>query len=208
MNKKCKCSISGVSNCIKESFDELKKLPVIDDTNKHAKGKVSPTLRREEPELNLHPSPRPKEVDRNPYFNPPEGSFQKELENLINAHGIEGGSDTPDFILAEFLRMSLDAFDITLRKREEWYERAEEIEEPEEEPEKETELTLSKVKEELKKVTDIQTARGNWDYDHYMHGMANGLILASAIAEGTEPEYLNAPKKWIRHMGDYKNGTV
>ena len=198
MNKKCKCNFSNIGISIEEATNALETLSSLDDTNKHAKGKVSPTLRQEEPGLNLHPSPRPKEINPNPYFNPPESSFQKELENLINAHNIEEGSDTPDFILSVFLRMCLDAFDITTKGRDKWYERTEEIEE-ENKPE-ETGPTFSKVKANLKRVTDIHTGNGNWNYDPYMHGMANGLILASAIAEGTEPQYLTAPKKWIRKI--------
>ena len=58
-----------------------------------------------------------------PPFDPPKGSFQKELEHLINCKSIEGGSDTPDFILAEYLRQCLDAFDMATRRREEWYGR-------------------------------------------------------------------------------------
>ena len=57
------------------------------------------------------------------YFNLPEGSFLRELQNLINKHSIEGGSDTPDFILAEYLKQCLDAFDMCVRRREEWYGR-------------------------------------------------------------------------------------
>ena len=40
----------------------------------------------------------------------------------------------------------------------------------------------------------IQCTDGNWDYDEYMRGMANGIILALAIMEGKEPEYKDAEK--------------
>ena len=46
------------------------------------------------------------------------GSFEQELRELINHHSLEGGSGTPDFILARFLRDSLDAFDAAVRRRE------------------------------------------------------------------------------------------
>jgi len=55
------------------------------------------------------------------YFNQPKGSFPKELENLINRYSIEGGSNTPDFILAEYLKQCFDTFDMCVRKRDEWY---------------------------------------------------------------------------------------
>lgn len=50
----------------------------------------------------------------------PKGSFPAELQDLINRHSIEGGSNTPDFILAEYLKMCLEAFDSCVRRREEW----------------------------------------------------------------------------------------
>lgn len=61
---------------------------------------------------------------------PPSGSSQKELEHLINCMSLENGSDTPDFILAEYLHQCLEAFDAATRRREEWYS-----------PEPSTELT-------------------------------------------------------------------
>lgn len=50
-------------------------------------------------------------------------SFRTELEHLINSHSMENGSDTPDFILAEYLADCLDAFDKALQHREAWYNR-------------------------------------------------------------------------------------
>ncbi len=47
--------------------------------------------------------------------------FQKALENLINEHNMESGSNTPDFILAEYLVNCLKAFNVTSRDREKWY---------------------------------------------------------------------------------------
>lgn len=51
--------------------------------------------------------------------------------------------------------------------------------------------------EQLDNVTAIQCTDGNWNYDAYMQGMANGLILAQAIMKGEEPVYLDAPKQWL-----------
>lgn len=51
--------------------------------------------------------------------------------------------------------------------------------------------------EQLRDLTKIQCAHGNWNYDPYMHGMANGMILALSIMEGTEPKYLDAPEQWL-----------
>jgi len=54
----------------------------------------------------------------------------------------------------------------------------------------------------LKNAIDIQCSHGNWNYDNYMHGYANGLILALAYMEGTDPEFLDAPDKWL---ADHEN---
>jgi hypothetical protein len=47
--------------------------------------------------------------------------FQRELEHLLNRHCIENESDTPDFILAQYLRGCLDVWDHTIRERDRWY---------------------------------------------------------------------------------------
>lgn len=54
---------------------------------------------------------------------------------------------------------------------------------------------LLKAFENLKDVTNIQCSKGNWDYDEYMRGMANGLILAMSCFTGKEPKYFNPIKK-------------
>ena len=55
--------------------------------------------------------------------------FRKELEEIINKHSCENGSDTPDFILADYLQVCLTAFDLAVRARESWYGRKRESEE-------------------------------------------------------------------------------
>ena len=49
--------------------------------------------------------------------------FRQELESLINKHSMENGSDTPDFILAQYLSGCLENFDKALAARETWYGR-------------------------------------------------------------------------------------
>lgn len=51
-------------------------------------------------------------------------AFRQELEHLINKHNGENGSDTPDFILADFLSECLAAFDKAANAREKWHSRA------------------------------------------------------------------------------------
>jgi hypothetical protein len=57
-------------------------------------------------------------------------------------------------------------------------------------------MTEEKMKK-LREVTKVQCEHGNWNFDPYMHGMANGLLLAVAIMEDKEPEYLEPPKEWL-----------
>jgi hypothetical protein len=52
--------------------------------------------------------------------------FRKEIEMAINRYSMENGSDTPDFILAEFLTDCLVVFDKATRAREQWYGRGRE----------------------------------------------------------------------------------
>lgn len=50
--------------------------------------------------------------------------------------------------------------------------------------------------EKLDELIKVQTSPGNWDYDPYLHGMANGMILSQAILKDEEPQFLTAPEKW------------
>lgn len=47
------------------------------------------------------------------------------------------------------------------------------------------------------------TARtpGNADYDPYMQGMANGLILAQATMNNETPVFVDSPEKWVGDRG-------
>lgn len=56
----------------------------------------------------------------------------------------------------------------------------------------------------LENLVAIQSSPGNFNYDPYMFGMANGMILMLATVTGTEPAYLDPPKKWL-HDKDHKN---
>jgi len=52
-----------------------------------------------------------------------QNDFRKELENLINSYSKENGSDTPDWILANYMDMCLQAYDQATNQREAWYGR-------------------------------------------------------------------------------------
>ncbi len=47
--------------------------------------------------------------------------MEKELAGLINSESREDDSNTPDFILTEFMIGCLDAFELANNKREVWY---------------------------------------------------------------------------------------
>lgn len=48
-------------------------------------------------------------------------SFEKELEHLLNRHSVENECNTPDFVLAAYIRSCLDAFNEAVRARDSWY---------------------------------------------------------------------------------------
>ena len=61
------------------------------------------------------------------------------------------------------------------------------------------------MKEELKKLQqmlDVQCSDGNWNFDPYMHGMANGMIFCMALLKDEKPKYLEAPKVWSSELGE------
>ncbi len=52
-----------------------------------------------------------------------EGIPLQPFARLVNYESLEGGSDTPDFILAGFLADCLAAWNTAVRRREEWHGR-------------------------------------------------------------------------------------
>lgn len=53
-----------------------------------------------------------------------KSAFRNQVEKAINCHSMENGSNTPDFILAEYLTDCLAAFDKASTAREKWYGKA------------------------------------------------------------------------------------
>lgn len=47
--------------------------------------------------------------------------LERELQSLLNRHCAENGSNTPDFLLAEFLLGCLIAYNTTTKARDKWY---------------------------------------------------------------------------------------
>jgi hypothetical protein len=48
-------------------------------------------------------------------------NLRKDIEQAINSACAENGSDTPDWILAEYLMNCLEAFDTATRARDKWW---------------------------------------------------------------------------------------
>lgn len=46
--------------------------------------------------------------------------LRKDIASLLNRYSRENGSDTPDWILADYLAACLDAFDGAVAAREKW----------------------------------------------------------------------------------------
>ncbi len=64
------------------------------------------------------------------------------------------------------------------------------------------EILSSNHKSDLEDVIKVQCSNGNWNHDKYMHGLANGLIVAKSIVYGGEPNFLDAPDEWIGDKPD------
>jgi transcriptional regulator with XRE-family HTH domain len=54
------------------------------------------------------------------YDDPPD-TFEHGLQHLINRFSIESRSDTPDFILAQYLQQCLTNFNYCVRRRDQWH---------------------------------------------------------------------------------------
>lgn len=58
-----------------------------------------------------------------PTVEPPPKTFREELQQLINRYSQENGSNTPDFIIADYLIDCLRALDTGLQARDKWYDK-------------------------------------------------------------------------------------
>ena len=52
----------------------------------------------------------------------PDLDFRRKLTSLLNIHSMENRSNTPDFILADYLIKCLAAFDSVMIARNRWYD--------------------------------------------------------------------------------------
>lgn len=52
-----------------------------------------------------------------------QSEFEREIASVLNRYSAEQASDTPDFILADYLMDCLEAWNFALNAREKWYGR-------------------------------------------------------------------------------------
>lgn len=50
-----------------------------------------------------------------------EMNFKRELTELINKHSKENDSNTPDFLLADYIEVCMDNFAKAMKARDTWY---------------------------------------------------------------------------------------
>lgn len=64
--------------------------------------------------------------------------------------------------------------------------------------EKIVDSTVKKRIDDLEEMTDLQCSNGNWNFDPYMHGMANGMIYSLDLVKGdNDPKFKDAPERWL-----------
>lgn len=51
--------------------------------------------------------------------------------------------------------------------------------------------------ESVRQMRDVQGMDGNWNCDHYMHGLFNGIEFALSLIEVREPKFKDTPEKWL-----------
>lgn len=56
------------------------------------------------------------------------------------------------------------------------------------------------IKKDLENLIRLVKQDGNWNYDEYQLGLANGLILARSVVTNDEPEFLHPPKVWLKDI--------
>ena len=60
---------------------------------------------------------------------------------------------------------------------------------------------MREIKEAIRDILRVQCADGNWNYDSYMHGMANGMIMIGQMLGIPDLEFLEAPLEWLKDKG-------
>jgi len=56
---------------------------------------------------------------------------------------------------------------------------------------------MDKYNSDLQDLIDVQCSEGNWNYNEYMRGMANGLLVAQAARTEKVITFLEAPETFL-----------
>lgn len=67
---------------------------------------------------------------------------------------------------------------------------------------------FEKAIKDLREMIKIQCDDGNWNFDPYMFGMANGMIFSLSLFDNKEPEYLEEPNKWLKDISNIEKPVV
>lgn len=63
-------------------------------------------------------------------------------------------------------------------------------------------IPVEDILAEFDEMLAIQCTDGNWNFDPYLHGMANGMLFMKSIIDGKDPPYLEAPDVWLADLPD------
>lgn len=58
---------------------------------------------------------------------------------------------------------------------------------------------MKKFLRTLEDLIKIQSSHGNWNYDPYMRGLANGLLIARSVAINKEPKFFKEPAEYLTY---------
>jgi len=68
-----------------------------------------------------HPDPGVFDSTRTTAYHKQESQFYTELQALINCNCMENRSNTPDFVLAQFMMSALCAYEVAAQARDKFY---------------------------------------------------------------------------------------
>tara|TARA_R110000850_G_scaffold100316_7_gene207535 strand:+ start:926 stop:1255 length:330 start_codon:yes stop_codon:yes gene_type:complete len=54
--------------------------------------------------------------------------------------------------------------------------------------------------ESTQDIVSVQCNDGNWNYDAYMHGLANGMLIVQSMFTDKAPVFLEAPEVWLESI--------
>ena len=63
-----------------------------------------------------------------------------------------------------------------------------------------SQITVRDILEVFDEMIDLQCSNGNYDFDPYMHGMANGMIYMRSLIDGGDPTFMEAPDVWLNDL--------